>query len=1538
MKNNFKWIFCVLIFAVIMPLCTVMFFAGGKTGVLNIDVQADDSSIVSVQADYSNYTINSEDDAYEMLDDMKTTFGFSRARDVLVFESRSKIASGYIYRFVQYQDGLRVYATHLDISVSSQGKVLSMTGKYYFNMGVDDDASYGIDQVKTDLVKLYGGEAELSEEVYYFDRDVAYKVYIINVISNPSRNVFVSARTGVIIKNEVTSSAVRDSLPSTRNYNVENVGVVETNLYNQSVTLNVDKYTPKSGGQPIYILGNAERRIYVVDGQNKDTGDFKYIDSTDGTFTDQTAVQAYEYLMKCYDYYLEGSFGESIEGMYNYVNKRITLIGIVHYDYQYQNAAFVMPFEKSLTAYFYFGDGGGITTHYARALDIVGHEYQHSINNAKAGLSGVGQEGAINEAISDIFGAIIEGKDIDSSVNFWRIGEDIYTYSGYIRDMSNPSSLGDVSHYSQLRLLRSDKEANEDNDNGYVHANCTLLTYATYLMYKSCPEFFTPEKISQLWYATLCHLKEQETFISCSNYLYQAARDLGWEENRVQDVYKALSNVGIPGFEGVKIWGDCTLTTFEGIGTSLSPYIIKSTDEFASMMYYVNDQDSNVSYLMASYQLDANITLPSNVAWEGIGTQQRPFNGSFNGSGHTISGLNLNNEQQIYNGLFVYVGANGYISDLEIFADTSSSAEYTGGIAGRLEGGLSGCGSNITLSGKNVGGLAGLVINKYGGQILSSCYFSGSLTGDVVGGLVAQFATEKDEDRGLHMAGYISSCYSAGTLTGSIVGGLVGKANALIFVNDINTAKIVGKNGAQALGGFVGQLYFLNPLASRDTATEKVTNYFISCLSTAEFENVGGALTGTVFAQDLGDPSMGFIYIEKVTVKKRDIDYTSNGLDGYNVKVNDLRTSTDNMFEGDFDFDNAAFYKDDSVFTFFVGNDAFNTGVDFVVIESSMPSFSNLSTWFSFVAGIFAGGQGTAQNPYKISTAEQLATLSYLVSQQFSSYSVAHYQLTNDIDLKGRVWPGIGSTTTTYIDGAPFETKISPFAGTFDGAGHTIRNMTSLSLYSGQNQSSNGQNYTITSYSAGLFGITASVDGYVPTIKNLTIESPSVRGSRAGAVVSVAYGAINLENVAVSGGSVFSNYIAGGLISTMYGMGGVDGLTSSIMGCSVNTSVSGVVAGGAVGYATNQQSGSGSVDIENLLVQGKVLVNGYPLEEEGEYLDYTYRRAIGGGVFGILLVQQTNIINSIILADIVAYSREAYIGGFVGEVGAKDSYSGSQININILGGKLAGKAYYIFDEAYLSSGAILGTNNLLSLANISLVVDEKTFINSTNSYVQNNQMNAVVTTECNPTVSQDEVGAEGGDFDIYSDSYFADDKYFDTEKAWSSEQTGRLYFTITFLDRDGRIFKTCRLKVGEKLDASEIPSFSDYSTVDMDNKFYGWSYQVENAHSSMTVTPVFVSTLRTYQVEYWANGKKVTEKDVSYGSSIPQDVEAVKKEGNFFVKYTFKRWGEEGLKVGGNMKVEAIYQTRLATGSIVLIIIAAGIAVAAGGYFFLKRK
>ncbi len=117
-----------------------------------------------------------------------------------------------------------------------------------------------------------------------------------------------------------------------------------------------------------------------------------------------------------------------------------------------------------------------------------------------------------------------------------------------------------------------------------------------------------------------------------------------------------------------------------------------------------------------------------------------------------------------------------------------------------------------------------------------------------------------------------------------------------------------------------------------------------------------------------------------------------------------------------------------------------------------------------------------------ISTAEQLAAFAASVNKDNKNYAGYTVKLAADIDLMNGVWAPIGQTGATQ------------FLGTFDGNGHTIKNL---------NIDSSAQ--TGGTYSSGLFGWIerhGEDADYLMAVKNLTIDNATVKGNHNVAVIA----------------------------------------------------------------------------------------------------------------------------------------------------------------------------------------------------------------------------------------------------------------------------------------------------------------------------------------------------------------------------------------------------------------------------------------------------
>lgn len=203
----------------------------------------------------------------------------------------------------------------------------------------------------------------------------------------------------------------------------------------------------------------------------------------------------------------------------------------------------------------------------------------------------------------------------------------------------------------------------------------------------------------------------------------------------------------------------------------------------------------------------------------------------------------------------------------------------------------------------------------------------------------------------------------------------------------------------------------------------------------------------------------------------------------------------------------------------------------------------NMAGMTAFAQGksstLFSGGTGTETDPYLITTADDLKTLTTEVNGtddkivDGATYKNQFFKLVNDIDLKGtetNQWTSIG----TYLN----STINEPFSGTFDGNGKTITGLYMNINYNGS---------TVNMPNIGLFGYLKEA-----TVKNLTVSGGSLVVSDnvwkiifMGGIAGKAHSSIidNCHNagVTITSGGTKGNHDIGGIVG--------ESCDSKIMNC-----------------------------------------------------------------------------------------------------------------------------------------------------------------------------------------------------------------------------------------------------------------------------------------------------------------------------------------------------------------------------------------------------
>ena len=271
-------------------------------------------------------------------------------------------------------------------------------------------------------------------------------------------------------------------------------------------------------------------------------------------------------------------------------------------------------------------------------------------------------------------------------------------------------------------------------------------------------------------------------FITCKFtngkvFVYKMENDADWQAGKEYTYTVSLAAAKDPGY------------TVSEDGRTYEVYNAEGLKNLAKLVNEEGKTDIDIT-------LTGDIDL-TGIDWTPIGTSfGNSYTGTFDGGGHTITGLTVTTNGQ-YAGLFGCLGKAGTVKNVvlegvQITSDNSSG--YAGGVAGNSWGNIENCSVSGSVSGSDVGGVVGYQLvgsitgcsssatvkgmNRAGGVVgvtnngatLTACYATGDVT------------VENDGTSNAWAGGVVGSnaystviaCYAAGNVSGNIVGGAVG--------------------------------------------------------------------------------------------------------------------------------------------------------------------------------------------------------------------------------------------------------------------------------------------------------------------------------------------------------------------------------------------------------------------------------------------------------------------------------------------------------------------------------------------------------------------------------------------------------------------------------------------------------------------------------------------------------------------------------------------------------------------------------------------
>jgi len=651
----------------------------------------------------------------------------------------------------------------------------------------------------------------------------------------------------------------------------------------------------------------------------------------------------------------------------------------------------------------------------------------------------------------------------------------------------------------------------------------------------------------------------------------------------------------VTGFDSSTFGNKTIIITYQGFTTTfivtvVNPYPFDGGDGTVSAPYQVSTKtqlDEIRNNLSAYYILTTDIAFTAadfasggayynnGQGWDSIGTNlSNPFTGSFDGDGHTISGLtHYYTEQRSddYAGLFAYncgtiknLGmVNNYISG----STSYGTKVYVGAIAAVDSGFISNCYNTGSIYSKmsnpyailHLGGIVGW---KLGGRI-DNCYNTGSITCAANNGMTYLGGIVGKSD--FTSNGNISNCYNTGsvssTLKNTTIGGIVGYSNGILS-NCYNSGMVSSTSGSE-IGGITGyNNYYI------------YTCYFINSTATGSGSGSSSGTKALSLDQMKQQSSyIGFDFTNKWAISDG-LPYLLPFNNQYVTSIGWMNQPSKKSYSrGDtLDFSGAtikANYNDWTSKTVSVTSDMVSSFNPYDVGNQTLTVvYQGYTTTFTVTVEFNPGfvGNGTISNPYQVTTKDQLDAVRYDLS--------ANYILMNDIEFISEDFSQGGVFYNSGAEWKPIGTTDAPFKGVFDGNGHTISGL----VY---DSGANVNDYE----NLGLFGMNSGTIKNLGMIKcNIIASSSSYYTAYVGAIAGQNNGTIkNCYNTGVVGGKTAGGItgFSTGPITNCYNTGTISGDTTGgivgniacvISNCYNSGAVSGTLSGGIAGFSGGSSS------------------------------------------------------------------------------------------------------------------------------------------------------------------------------------------------------------------------------------------------------------------------------------------------------------------------------------------------------------------------------
>lgn len=459
---------------------------------------------------------------YAIIDQEATELGLAGGSwDVEVVRAHRNPVTGQRHvKVQQYAGDVPVFQGEAIVHFDRFGRALSFTDSIYRDVDADleldptltDDDAVDIALADTGLALNQLEDLQVELMVIRTD-DGDHLAWKVRMASDTDRDELLSLRpTSPLLFVDAHTGEV---LVGWEDLHTSSAPVVGTTTYYGSLTLDGSK----SGST--WYLEDVTRKVGVQDCNSRTSCSSRFSDS-DGTFNSSSqyyGVSALYGLQATYNFY-SATFGRNgINGSGGPTNMSAAdgsgglITAKARYSRNYSNAFWS-------TSYLALGSGDGRSYGDFGSLDIVGHEMTHGVTQYEANLTYSRESGALNEATSDMMGAMVEFYVLGASGD-WKVGEDTYLAGDALRYMDDPHQASNYGYTSNDDPDHYSERYTGTGDSGGVHINSGIANKFFYLLSEGGTHHLGgtvtgigKDKAARIWYSALTDYMTSSTNFS----------------------------------------------------------------------------------------------------------------------------------------------------------------------------------------------------------------------------------------------------------------------------------------------------------------------------------------------------------------------------------------------------------------------------------------------------------------------------------------------------------------------------------------------------------------------------------------------------------------------------------------------------------------------------------------------------------------------------------------------------------------------------------------------------------------------------------------------------------------------------------------------------------------------------------------------------------------------------------------------------------------------------------------------------------------